>query len=170
MKSKKKLKALKQKNKKVPKVKLPKTEVPKSKVRIYGQDTGSLSPEAVELCNNGDEAQLYHLINWLGGIKWRTNHDAADGRLKMTPELQNELYEIQYSQEYAVLKTTRFGTTIPAPDKEGEHVPRAEPYDRWFRWWKDYFESMSDEEFREYDKATSAKEDVSRFRPAGDWK
>ena len=134
-------------------------------VKQYGKYDGGFfkDPNFISQCT---EQELYHIINMIGGMIWRANHDAADGRITGNFDLSKE----QYAIEYCVMQTTRFGVEIPEP-KEGEHVERTASYNAWFKWWNEYFQhTLRQEDFDAYNKKASAGEDVSKYRPAGDWR
>jgi len=134
-----------------------------------GEYPGSLKAEAIEILENGPEVSVYLFIDQLGGFLWRTHHDAAHGRIKITEKLQKDITNTQYAVEYAVLKSRRFGVEIETPEK-GKHIVRTESYNKWFRWWDDYVSGLLEEQFRDLDHLLATNQDVSMYRPKGDWK
>lgn len=136
----------------------------------YGVYTGFLKEESIKIAQEGEERDLFSLIDGIGYFIWRMNHDAAHGRFEMTEGIEEDLKEAQYAIEYAVLNTRRFGVEIPDVEENG-HVERTDSYDKWFRWWNDYFKyKLTDDEWNEYQRASENKEDLSKYRPEGDWK
>ena len=107
----------------------------------YGYYEGILTQEGINAVKNGAEIELYLTINSLGDFIWRMNHDAAHGRFEMTESIKEDLEKAQYAIEFAVLNSCRFGIEIPEP-KENEHVQRTESYNKWFRWWNNYFQYL----------------------------
>lgn len=131
----------------------------------FGKYDGGIL-EDPSIVNNCTEQRLYSLIDSLGYRIWRLNHDMADGRIK--PNI--DLMPYQYAIEYCVMHTTRFGVEISEP-KEGEHVKATKSYWAWFKWWDNYFKrTLTDEEYEEYERKSEKREDISKFRPTGDWK
>ena len=131
----------------------------------FGKYDGGIlaDPSIVNTCT---EQKLYRLIDALGYNVWRLNHDMADGRIKENIDLM----PYQYAIEYCVMHTTRFGVEISEP-KEGEHVEATKSYWAWFEWWDNYFKNtLTDEEYKEYEHKSEKGEDISKFRPTGDWK
>lgn len=131
----------------------------------FGKYDGGIL-EDPSIVNNCTEQKLYSLIDSLGYRIWRLNHDMADGRI----EQNIDLMPYQYAIEYCVMHTTRFGVEISEP-KEGEHVKATKSYWAWFEWWDNYFKrTLTDEEYEEYERKSEKREDISKFRPTGDWK
>jgi hypothetical protein len=137
----------------------------KAEEKQYGKYDGGMLKDSscVTTCS---EQELYFYINLFGGIIWRLNHDMADGRI----EANIDLSPYQYAIEYCVMHTTRFGVEIEEP-KAGEHVKQTDSYWAWFRWWNNYFQrTLSQDEYEDYCHKVANGEDVSQFRPAGDWR
>lgn len=137
----------------------------KSEEKQFGKYDGGIfeDPSCVTTCT---EQELYFFINTFGGMIWRLNHDMADGRI----EEKLDLTPYQYAIEYCVMRTPRFGVKIDEP-KEGEHVKETASYLAWFRWWNEYFQrTLTKEEYEDYRRKADKGEDVSQFRPAGDWR
>ena len=127
-------------------------------------DGGILKDHSI--VNTCTEQELYRMIEAFGYKIWRLNHDMADGRIKENIDLM----PYQYAIEYCVMHTTRFGVEISEP-KEGEQVKATKSYWAWFKWWDNYFKNtLTDEECEEYEHKSERGEDISKFRPTGDWK
>lgn len=138
--------------------------------KIYGTYTGFLSNDGIDKVTNGTELELYFTINSIGGMIWRMNHDASHGRINMTEEMRKDLLEAQYSIEFAVLQTRKFGIEIPEP-KENEHVERTDSYNKWFSWWNDYIRyELSDCNYKRLELLMNTNQDYSEFKPKGTWK
>jgi len=120
-----------------------------------------------ELLGTGDESVAFQLIDALGGFIWHTEHDLADGRISEEDEAQAEaLVKIARAQiEQAVSSLTRFG--FEPKDSTGRATSN---YWAWYRWWKCYFDLMSDEDFTNYNDDLEHNRDVSAWRPEGTWK
>ena len=96
---------------------------------------------------------------------WRLNHDMADGRIE-----EVDTTDIQYGLEYLVNKTRKFGVELPEPEA-GKHLEPTESYLTWFKFFHDHFHYwLTDEEWKNYQKARKNKEDVSAYMPQGSWK
>ncbi len=96
---------------------------------------------------------------------WRINHDLADGRIE-DPDgvIAKGLEQQQEMIEYAVDQTVRFGVD---PDPRSTGNPS---YWLWFRWWDKWAKNLSDSEFVTFDEAMIKEQDLSAYRPKGDWK
>ncbi len=131
--------------------------------------------EYVESCQ---EVELYFMINELGGFVWRMTHDMnKHGRIpeKEHPGIRKDVIAMQVRAGVAVDHTTRFGVVTPREPKKStftgeEHVGPSDDYWLWFRWWDAWSKSLSDEVFNEMDADMSAKRDLSKWRPDGEWK
>ena len=137
----------------------------KTEKKQFGKYDGGIlkDPSCVTTCT---EQELYFYINTFGGMIWRLNHDMADGRI----EERLDLTPYQYALEYCVMHTPRFGVKIDEP-KEGEHVKATDSYWAWFRWWDKYFQrTLTNEEYEDYQRKADNGEDISQFRPTGDWR
>ena len=137
----------------------------KTEKKQFGKYDGGIldDPSFLTTCT---EQELYFFINNMGGMIWRLNHDMADGRIKENLGLTS----YQYAVEYCVMHTPRFGVKIDEP-KEGEHVKATDSYWAWFSWWDNYFRrTLSKEEYEDYLHKVDNKEDISQFRPTGDWR
>lgn len=127
--------------------------------------------EYVKTCS---EIELYFIINDCGGFVWRMNHDMNKGRILNTEAIRTDIANMQKRGEIAVDQTVRFGVSDPWCMRKSffddqEHRAPSDEYWLWFRWWDSWSKSLSDEQFREMDRALSAK-DASAWRPAGDWR
>lgn len=112
------------------------------------------------------EQELYFYIRTFSSMIWRLEHDMADGRI----EENLDLTPYQYAVEYCVMHTPRFGVKIDEPT-EGEYVKATDSYFAWFRWWDEYFQStLTNEEYEDYLHKANNGEDISQFRPTGDWR
>ena len=136
-----------------------------TETKQFGKYDGGIlkDPSCVLNCT---EQELYFYINTFGGMIWRLKHDMADGRI----EENLDLTPYQYAIEYCVMHTPRFGVEIEEPE-EGGHVKPTDSYWAWFRWWDEYFQrTLTQEEYEEYTRKAEKGEDVSQFRPSGDWR
>lgn len=118
------------------------------------------------------EIELYFVIEQLGGLQWRIRHDSyrnsARGLINQSQIDADDkaLVELGERLETAVEQTKRFGVEEPFNENRGG----SETYFKWYRWWDAYAKGLSDEEFRAVDAAMFAKEDISSYRPQGDWR
>ena len=53
-----------------------------------------------------DEMKCYFFIDMVGGILWRSSHDAAHGRCEITREMQEDLQLLSEKQQYCVQQLT----------------------------------------------------------------
>lgn len=54
-----------------------------------------------------EEINCYFLINMLGGVVWRYNHDTADGRIESTEDAEQDIMGLRIKQTYVVRQLTR---------------------------------------------------------------
>ena len=116
------------------------------------------------IIKNMSEIELYFLIDAIGYLRWRLNHDMADGRIpeEKWPPLDKTILEVAEKQHAAVSELVRFGIS---PFQEDGKSPSKE-YWKWFHKWDNYIKKeLSKEEFDELDQKLSANEDVSNYRP-----
>jgi hypothetical protein len=120
------------------------------------------------LIETKNEIKIYFLIDGLGGIIWRLNHDMGDGRIEKSewPKLDKDIVLMAEVQQYAVAKLLTFGVNNPYLDEKKNPGPE---YWAWFHWWNDYIKGMPEEEWRILDNKMSDNEDISTYRPAGSW-
>lgn len=110
------------------------------------------------------EAEIYVTVDFLGGIMWRTNHDASHGRCE--PMEKKEAEDLQKRIEYAASQTTKFGVE-KVTTADGR--PTA-AYWAWFRWWDKWAKALSDKEFYKIDEILKGEGDLFSWRPSGDWR
>ena len=93
-------------------------------------------------------------------------HDMADGRIPEDKHaaIDVDIVRVREIQEYAVSILDKLGF-IPAI--EGKPT---EEYWKWFRWWDSYIKGLSNEEWQIIDNKIRKEEDVSSYRPQGNWR
>jgi len=114
--------------------------------------------------SDAPEIKLYFIIDVIGAMNWRLNHDMADGRIPKEdwPVLDKGIVEAHEKQHAAVGQLARFGIS---PFKEDGKSPN-DAYWAWFRTWDNYIKKkLSEEEWNELNRKLSAKEDVSMYKP-----
>lgn len=111
-----------------------------------------------------DEVTAYFFIDMIGGILWRTNHDAGHGRITITPEMQNDLNKMAEMQKYCVDQLQKFGI-----DPESAKNRPDGDYWKWFKHWNDWQHGMSEEVWEELDGKMSREEDVTDMLPKHRW-
>lgn len=111
-----------------------------------------------------DECKLYFLIDGIGGILWRTNHDVMHGRYDMSPSMEEDMKNLAELQKHAVQQLTKFGVD-PESAKDRENGD----YWKWFTHWNNFKENMTNEEWRNFDKKMSKEEDYSDLLPKTKW-
>ena len=109
------------------------------------------------------ELDLWVLIEQVG-------HQRRDLEQRMKAgekDLREELDEYKEWQRKAMEQLTRYG--VEHPYKEGTKKA-SEEYWRWYRWWKAYLDGMPGKEAKELQRRLSEQQDVSEYRPEGDWR
>ena len=114
-----------------------------------------------------DEIGLYFIINECGGFVWRMQHDMAHGRIPDDHHaaIDVDIVRIRGLQQYAVSKLDKLGFVPTVEDGRP-----TEDYWKWFRWWDSYIKGLSNEEWNVLDNKIKKEEDISAYRPKGDWK
>jgi hypothetical protein len=124
--------------------------------------------EFLKLIETCGETMLYLIIESLGGMQWTLRHQ-ANKSYTSDSEAAVMLHDsalITIDLGLAVQQTVRFGVSKPT-DEEGIATPE---YWRWYRWWNGYHKGMTENEWQRLDCASSGGEDLSGFRPSGDWR
>lgn len=119
--------------------------------------------EAKENLKAGCEHLLYFTIDGLGSIIWRMNHDLADGRVKSTPGIEEEILEMREIQQFAVSQLERVGVE----GAQDENNKPTQKYWDWYNTWKKYIDGLSDDDFYKLDKLSQDGTDpeLSFMRP-----
>jgi hypothetical protein len=146
------------------------------------------------------EVVLWTLIDSMGGMAWRLRHDASrdGGRGYITDSAADSMFadaaKLQARVALIATEVARFGVQLmkrsePVGAEIGRHAATpvvteeskntingresgalTDDYWRWYKWWAEYVRGLGDKEFRELDKAMTEEQDVSRWRPQGDWR
>ncbi len=116
----------------------------------------------VDILENGQEIVIFFMIEQIGAFCFYMNHDMADGRI---PEHQHaaidaDIASAQSQQVRLVKSLDRFGASLV--DDQGKP---SEEYWKWYRKWKNYTTSLSNDEFERLDKAISNGDDLSDWKP-----
>lgn len=110
------------------------------------------------------EIKLYFIIDTIGAMRWRLNHDMADGLIPRREHaaLDKSIEEAAGRQHRAVGQLTRFRIS---PFLEDGKSP-SEAYWKWFRMWDHYIKhELTEAEWEELDRKLSANEDISGYKP-----
>jgi len=111
--------------------------------------------------NEVSEVELYFVIDLLGWMRWRLNHDAADGRIEDGKHIDEELESLYHQQHEAVCQLTRFG--INPFEKDGKTPSKA--YFDWYEPWNKYIKGMPEDEYKKLEARINNREDVSDIKP-----
>jgi len=104
------------------------------------------------------EVELYFLIEHVGHMRWRINHDAADGRISndgVDEELER-LYELQHD---AISQLLKFRIDPFLADGKS---PSQEYWDWWYKW-DVYMKNLSPSEHDNLVIKINNREDTSNF-------
>ena len=134
--------------------------------KIYGLYPAGLNPEQID---GLEEYLIYFAINDLGGYIWSINHRHSRRVDILTADELESLKKSQYQLEYLVNKTRKFGVEFSREPQKGQHVERSESYNKWFKFWNNHFEKMSNIDFYQFDMKLSKGEDVSEYLPKTKW-
>jgi hypothetical protein len=111
-----------------------------------------------------DELTSYFFIDMIGGILWRTAHDASHGRFDITPEMQEELDNIREQQVYCVQQLSKFGI-----DPESAKNRPDGDYWKWFTHWDNWKKGLSDSDWDEVNHLMSEKQSMDKYLPKNKW-
>lgn len=128
--------------------------------RKYGTYPGAISDEELQKLKNCSEIDLYFNIKATENFIKTSKHAVG-----ICPFLD----EFQYSLEYYVMQSKRFGVELKEPDYN-EHVFPTESYEKWYSWWDNYINALSDNEYSELRIALRDGKDISKYHPNGSWK
>lgn len=132
-------------------------------------ETEEIDPKLKKKIDEGSELDQYFIINEIGGFRWRMEHELCHGRISDGdwPSISKDIARLTIAQQYAVSLLTRFG--VSKPFRDDKIKPSAE-YWSWFRWWDSYIKGLPQDEWKEIERRCGAKEDLSIYRPQGEWR
>lgn len=113
------------------------------------------------------EIHLYFLIDFVGAFTWRMTHDYSHGRIPENdwPGIQKDINRLRERQTRAAKTLSKFGVKVSDDGKPTDE------YWAWYKWWSHWHkDELSAEEWDALDRKLTAHEDVSAFRPKGDWR
>lgn len=136
-----------------------------------------IDPDVLKHIATSKEVQLFLFISSLEGVMRQVADDLKNKRI--TKDNVQDAAEVaaRTSESLSVAKqaTVRFGVSfdnIQIVNQQGKDLVNSQSeYDRWYKWWQDYIQGMSPDD---WDKARAALEaddaDIDWIRPAGSWK
>lgn len=122
----------------------------------------------VEMLEQVEEYDIWKMIDNLGGFIFWTRHDR--GKPWASNISDKELIETQYNLEYLVYFTRNFGVEFSREPSTAEHVEKSQSYVAWFAFWKNHFDSMEPEVYKQFVQDKQNGKDVSKYLPIGSWK
>ena len=145
--------------------------------RIYGVDQGNLSQEVIDdfnssLQSNPKRAELiaYVAFDHLDWFCWAYNHMRPGGEYNIphTDETNKEYIESNYARHYVIGLTKNFGVTF---EKSNEKMKAymSESFTKWYHFWKDYIEGLSEDVWKKLDRALCKGLDLSEYMPKNSW-
>ena len=143
----------------------------------WEEEFAKLDPEFKEDVTKFSEIHCYFIINVIGDMCRSMNRRLSHPERPMNkfkPEmriqLDKDMYEMRVKQAYVVLQLTRFGLENPTKGVEENYEP-TEDFRRWFDWWHNYAQKeLSADEWSVLEAKINNGEDVSEYRPSGDWR
>lgn len=123
-----------------------------------------MTKEQKDQIDKASEDVLYFIINDLGGLMWRINHDLSHGRIDDYPDRDGDFKEMRETQEYCVSLLTKFGV-----DPKSVNDRENGTYWKWFHFWDNWKNNLSDEQWNQVDEKMSKEEDYSEFLPKIKW-
>lgn len=128
----------------------------------WGLYPGVFEPEQIDKL---DEIDLWLKIDSLGNSLSTILHN-EDKFLDVSPK---DIIEAQYSLEYLIYRTKKFGVEFSREPSSKEHIERSKSYVAWYAFFKNHFDEMSPEEFRTFVDNKFVGNDVSKYIPNGNW-
>ena len=125
---------------------------------------GELSDEHKAEIDSYPEIAIWQLIQSMGHQIYEIERYIEEVQENTPPEAIAHLSQRQAVQAYAATKVVDFGVVFE--DKLQGVIGN---YWKWYNWWKEYVDNLSDIEFQEIDQAIKNKEDVSEYRPKESW-
>lgn len=121
-----------------------------------------------------EEHELYFIINEIGGFLWRMNHDLADGRIKSSPGIDEDLKNLSALQQKAVEQTVRFGVPFKQEMKmnsilKEEVLVTCDEYWQWYRFWDKWKDDLKPEEWAQVSSRISNEQGIGEFLPKEKW-
>ena len=133
----------------------------------YGEYPGIYQTE-IDTIDGKSEGELWleitNLEYFINGMVANAKKNKNDLTL-----LKTRLKEYEYSLEYLISKTKKFGVDIEKTKIRG-HIIKNDSYNAWYKWWSDYFNSFTTEQAREFNILLEDGESISGYRPQGNWK
>lgn len=148
----------------------------KEKVRIYGEDTGCLKEETLNLIkdwleNDPKRAELliYLMYDQFDQLCFRYNHMKPSGyEIPHNEKTQKEYENFNYSRFYLMGLTKNFGVTFESRE-DCWKVYHSESFNKWYRFWKNYIESLTEDVWKKFDYAIFHEEDINPYLPLKGW-
>ena len=122
----------------------------------------------VEMFEQVEEYDLWKMIDSLGGYILGARHDR--GKPWAANVSDKELLKAQYNLEYLVCLTRNFGVEFSKEPSTAEHVEKSKSYVAWVAFWKNHFDSMEPEVYKQFVQDKQNVMDVSKYLPIGSWK
>ena len=132
--------------------------------KIFGLYPGILKAEDVEKLS---EIDVWKKIDSLGGILFWLSHDRGKPYFNNVTVSQEE--ELNYTLQYLVYHTRNFGVEFSQEPTLGKHVESSPSYQVWFRFWKNHFDSMDAELYKEFVSVKEKGLDISKYMPQDKW-
>ena len=148
-----------------------------NKKRVYGEDTGNLTKEAIAEFNDmlkkdpkWAELWIYFLYDQCDWFCWHYNRILPGGREAMphTPETQKDYEETKYAKFWAIAQTKNFGITFETKEEE-QLFPHSENFHKWYRFWHSYIEGLPKETWNKLNQTFSNKGDLTPYWPTKAW-
>lgn len=128
--------------------------------KIYGIYPGYLEKEGkLETVNNLKEYELFFLLRALHDVNFRILHSGDD------VDISDNVYAIGYLKQL----TTKFGVEMEKPEKGKNGNLRTKSYIKWYDFWYNHFENMSEDEYDEFINACNNNEDITKYLPKTRW-
>ena len=93
-----------------------------------------------------DEKELFIFIEDVGGTVWFLGHESSDGRIELTKENYQAIFDMREQIEQAVDLLSNFGIQ----PKNGDTI--TDDYWKWYEKQKDWFRELGEQEKAEYRK------------------
>lgn len=133
--------------------------------KIWGVYQTAFDPEKIEEL---DEIDIWKKIDNLGGEIFWAIHDF--NKPWRNGESWEDITNAQYALEYLIYYTRKYGVEFSREPSVSEHVERSDSYNAWYNFWKNHFDSMSEEEYNAFVDDKFNGKDISKYMPTDTWK
>lgn len=139
----------------------------KDVAEFFKEEKSEIPDEMKAQIDTYPEIAIWMLIDTTGRQVYEMkNHleKFVDQKEDVPPELLTQILHCEAIQAYAASKVSDFGVQF-----ENEIMGVQGNYWKWYEWWRNYVNSLGEDEMAAIDSAIKNGEDVSEYRPEKSW-